>query len=336
MHMAKFLITGSSGFIGFHLSKALLDEGIEVIGLDGMTEYYDLNLKKSRNSILSDYKNYTFINVMLEDFNSLKKNIFKFNPEIIFHLAAQPGVRYSFENPKSYLDSNITGTFNLIEISKQLCLKHFLFASTSSIYGNQKEKKFHEGLKSDKPLSFYAATKKANEVLLYTYSQLYKIPITVMRFFTVYGPWGRPDMALFKFTKSIIEGNEIEIYNHGKMTRDFTFIDDVIKAIILLKKEVPNLNLIDKINNDNLTKEAPYRIVNIGNSTSINLMDYVEQIEKCLDKKSTKLFKEMQPGDLINTLSDNSLLHNLTNFKPRTSIKYGISEFIKWYLEYYN
>ena len=334
----RVFITGTSGFIGFHLARILLEEGFKIHGYDGITDYYDIKLKKDRTSILESFDNFQFTQAMLEDNLELTSAIEKFQPEIIIHLAAQAGVRYSLENPRSYVDSNIIGTFNLLEIAKKLDLKHMLIASTSSVYGDSKEMPFNEKENTDSPLTIYAASKKTNEVMAHSYSHLWNLPITTFRFFTVYGPWGRPDMALFKFTEAILNDEEIDVYNFGNMYRDFTYIDDLVKGIRLLMNVIPNNDeqsnsIMDK---DTKSKIAPYRIVNIGNSKKVKLSLFIEAIEKELGKQAKKNYLPMQMGDVPATWADSSLLNNLTNYSPETDIKEGVKNFIEWYLNYNN
>ena len=333
----KIFITGSAGFIGFSLAKVLLDEGHEVVGLDAITDYYDVSLKEKRTNILSSFKNFTFYKERLENQKNLTSILKKEEPEIILHLAAQAGVRYSLENPQSYIDSNILGTFNLLEICRHHIPKHFLAASTSSVYGANTDMPFLENSKADEPLTIYAATKKSTEVIMHSYSHLWKIPTTVFRFFTVYGPWGRPDMALFKFTKNILEGKPIEVYNEGKMVRDFTFIDDLTSSIKALISKVPNNSDNEKkYKNDTLSAVAPFRIVNIGNSRKVELLDFISCLEDKLDMKADKILMGMQKGDVPATWADNNLLYELTNFLPCTEYKEGVAKFVDWYLEYYH
>lgn len=334
----RVFITGTSGFIGFHTARTLLEEGFKIHGYDGITDYYDIKLKKDRTSILESFDNFQFTQAMLEDNLELASAIEKFQPEIIIHLAAQAGVRYSLENPRSYVDSNIIGTFNLLEIAKKLDLKHMLIASTSSVYGDSKEMPFNEKENTDSPLTIYAASKKTNEVMAHSYSHLWNLPITTFRFFTVYGPWGRPDMALFKFTEAILNDEEIDVYNFGNMYRDFTYIDDLVKGIRLLMNVIPNNDeqsnsIMDK---DTKSKIAPYRIVNIGNSKKVKLSLFIEAIEKELGKQAKKNYLPMQMGDVPATWADSSLLNNLTNYSPETDIKEGVKNFIEWYLNYNN
>ena len=332
----KIFITGSSGFIGFHLCKKLLDKGHNVCGYDSMNTYYDIRLKKARYEILKKYKNFSFSKGKVENQKILSKLIVKFKPRVIIHLAAQAGVRYSIENPKVYLDSNIVGTFNVIEAAKKIKVKHLLIASSSSVYGANKNLPFKEIDKTETQLSIYAATKKSTESIAHSYSHIWKVPTTVLRFFTVYGPWGRPDMALFKFTKGILNKKKIDIYNQGKMYRDFTYIDDIVDGVCLLINKAPNLNRVKKFTNDSLSSVAPFRILNIGNTQKIYLLDFIDALEKEIGLKALRNYKPMQKGDVLMTLSDTSLLKKLTGYKPKTNYKVGIKKFLDWYLKYYN
>jgi len=332
----KILVTGSSGFIGFHLSQLLLNDGHEVFGYDGMTNYYDVNLKKKRLSILEKNQNFIFTEGMLEDQKKIEIFANKHQPEIIIHLAAQAGVRYSLENPRAYLETNINGTFNVMEIAKNLKVKHLLMASTSSVYGGNTDVPFMENSKADTQLTIYAATKKANESMAHSYSYLWSLPITMFRFFTVYGPWGRPDMALFKFVSAILNNQPIDIYNNGKMDRDFTYVDDLVNGIKLLINITPNNDLEEKFNNeDSQSPVAPYRIVNVGNSERINLLDFIEAIENILGKKAIRNYMPMQMGDVKSTWANTNLLKKLTGYRPETNYKIGVKKFIEWYREYY-
>ena len=332
----KILITGSSGFIGFHLSKKLLDIGHRVYGYDSMNNYYDVSLKKARYNILKKYKNFSFTKNKLENKNSLEKVFKKFKPSIVIHLAAQAGVRYSIEKPRVYLDSNITGSYNIIEVSKKFNVKHLIMASSSSVYGANKKIPFKETDKTETQLSIYAATKKSNESMAHSYSNIWKVPITMLRFFTVYGPWGRPDMALFKFTKGILANKKIDIYNNGKMYRDFTYIDDIVDGIRLLINKIPNHKNFGKYNNDSLSSVAPFRILNIGNTKKVFLLDFIKEIEKVLGKKAIRNYMPLQKGDVKQTLSNTNLLKKLTGYNPKTNYKSGIKKFLNWYLNYYN
>ena len=331
----KIFITGSSGFIGFHVAKRYLDKGFKVRGFDSMNNYYDVNLKKSRLKILKNYKNFSFTKGNLENQRILKNSIKKFKPTIIIHLAAQAGVRYSIDNPDIYLNSNIYGTFNIIKVANQIKVKHLIIGSSSSVYGANKKIPFKEIDKTDHQVSFYAATKKSTESLAHSYSSLWNLPISILRFFTVYGPWGRPDMAYFKFTKNILNGKKIDIYNKGKMYRDYTYIDDIVDGIFKLTNKVPKLNSVKKYKNDSLSHVAPTRILNIGNTKKILLSDFINTLEKELKIKIKKNYMPMQKGDVLSTLSDSSLLKKITRYNPKTNYKTGIKKFLKWYLDYY-
>ena len=331
----KIFITGSSGFIGFHLSKKLLDSGHSVHGFDSMNNYYDVKLKKARYEILKKYNKFSFTKNNLENQKVLSNTILKFKPKIIIHLAAQAGVRYSIEKPRVYLDSNITGTYNIIELAKKVNVKHLLIASSSSVYGANKKLPFKEIDKTETQLSIYAATKKSTESIAHSYSNIWKVPITMLRFFTVYGPWGRPDMALFKFTKGIIDNKKIDIYNKGKMYRDFTYIDDIIDGIKALINKAPNSKQFNKFKNDSLSSVAPFRVLNIGNTRKVYLLDFIDALEKELEKKAIRNYMPMQKGDVKMTLSDTTLLKKLTGYNPKTNFRLGIKNFLKWYLSYY-
>jgi UDP-glucuronate 4-epimerase len=332
----KIFITGSSGFIGFHLSNMLLRKGHIIHGFDSMNKYYDSDLKKARLKILAKNKRFLFTKGNLENKTILKKIILKFEPSVIIHLAAQAGVRYSIDQPKSYLDANIIGTFNVIDTAKDIKVKHLIIASSSSVYGANTKLPFKENDKSDTQISFYAATKKSTENLAHSFSNIWKLPITVLRFFTVYGPWGRPDMAYFKFTKNIINKKKINIYNQGKMYRDYTYIDDVVNGINLLINKAPNLKQKGKFTNDSLSPVAPFRVLNIGNTKKIYLLDFIKSLEKELGKKAIKKFLPMQKGDVVSTLSDISLIKKITGYNPKTDYKEGIRKFVDWYFKYYN
>ena len=331
----KILVTGSSGFIGFHLSKLLLEKGNKVHGVDCMNNYYDVKLKKARLNILRKYKNFSFTKTFLENETKLKNSFKKFKPNIVIHLAAQAGVRYSIDKPRVYLNSNINGSFIIIEASHQNKVKHLIMASSSSVYGANKNIPFKETDKTETQLSIYASTKKANESMAHSYSNIWKIPITMLRFFTVYGPWGRPDMALFKFTKGILENKKIDIYNYGKMYRDFTYIDDIVNGIKLLINKPPNNKQKNRYKNDSLSPVAPFRILNIGNTKKVHLLNFVKQIELALGKKAIRNYMPLQKGDVKQTLSSTKLLKNITGYNPKTNYKVGIKNFIAWYKEYY-
>lgn len=330
----NILITGSSGFIGYHCCKRLLEEGVDIVGLDSMNEYYSKSLKESRLMRLMDFENFKFYEGNLEDDDLLEK-VFKNDYTHVINLAAQAGVRYSLTNPKAYINSNIEGFINLLEkIKLQNTIKHTLYASSSSVYGLNQETIFSEEDAVDHPVSLYAATKRSNEIMAHVYSNMFSLPMTGLRFFTVYGPWGRPDMALFHFTKSIIEGKSIEIFNHGQMERDFTYIDDIVEGIIrlinLVPEIVPNAKLMPN------SSPAPYKIFNIGNGAPVKLMDFVNALEEKLDKKADLTMRSMQPGDVPKTFANNDNLFDAISYRPRISIKEGISEFVDWYKDYYS
>ena len=335
--MRKVLVTGSAGFIGFHLSQVLLKEGFAVVGFDGMTDYYDVRIKERRHQMLLQNQHFSAHIGRLEDFDALHALMMAEQPDVIVHLAAQAGVRYSLENPRAYLDANVTGTFNVMECARELGVDHLLMASTSSVYGANDEMPFDEREKCDTPLTFYAATKKANEAMAHSYAHLWNLPTTMFRFFTVYGPWGRPDMALFKFTKGILEGTPIDIYNDGEMYRDFTFVTDLVRGIRLLIDAAPvRPEGKDEIADyDSLSPVAPFRVVNIGNSDKVRLMDFVEAIEAECGREAIKNFMPMQKGDVPATWADATLLQELTGYRPQTEFRDGVRQFVAWYRDYY-
>ena len=335
--MRKVLVTGSAGFIGFHLSQVLLKEGFAVVGFDGMTDYYDVRIKERRHQMLLQNQHFSAHIGRLEDFDALQALMMAEKPDVIVHLAAQAGVRYSLENPRAYLDANVTGTFNVMECARELEIDHLLMASTSSVYGANDEMPFDEREKCDTPLTFYAATKKANEAMAHSYAHLWNLPTTMFRFFTVYGPWGRPDMALFKFTKGILEGTPIDIYNDGEMYRDFTFVTDLVRGIRLLIDAAPvRPESKDEIADyDSLSPVAPFRVVNIGNSDKVRLMDFVEAIEAECGREAIKNFMPMQKGDVPATWADATLLQELTGYRPQTEFRDGVRQFVAWYRDYY-
>ena len=336
--MRKIIVTGSAGFIGFHLCKLLLAEGFDVVGIDALTDYYDVRLKVARHEILQQSNHFTAHIVNIEDNAALTAIFDEVKPEAVVHLAAQAGVRYSLENPRAYIDTNIIGTFNVMECARAFEVGHLLMASTSSVYGANEEMPFTETEKADTPLTIYAATKKANEMMGHSYAHLWNLPVTMFRFFTVYGPYGRPDMALFKFTKGIIEGTPIEIYNNGDMWRDFTYVEDLVRGIRLLVDAVPVRpeSSAEIPAGDSLSSVAPFRVVNIGNSDKVRLMDFVEAIEAEIGKPAIKHYLEMQKGDVPATWADASLLQTLTGFRPQTDIREGVRRFVAWYREYYS
>ena len=332
----KIFITGTAGFIGFSLARTLLESNHTIHGYDGITNYYDIKLKNNRNKILKKHKKFSFTKGMLENKNLLNKVIVKFKPEIIIHLAAQAGVRYSIDKPRTYLSSNIMGTYNIIELAHKIKIKHLMIASSSSVYGANKKTPYSENDSVKLQMSIYASTKLATESIAHSYSNIWKIPTTVLRFFTVYGPWGRPDMALFKFTKSILEGKKIDIYNKGNLYRDFTYIDDIVNGVSSLIKKTPKYKkklILGRI--DSLSSVAPFRIVNIGNSKKIKLLDFINTIENSLGKKALRNYMPMQKGDVFMTLANTKLLKKITGFTPKTNYKEGVRKFIEWYLDYY-
>jgi UDP-glucuronate 4-epimerase len=332
------LVTGAAGFIGYHISKRLLDDGWRVIGVDCISDYYDPLLKTHRESMLLKSPRYRSQHYKIEEPGLLRQTFEEEQPEIVIHLAAQAGVRYSIENPRAYLESNIVGTFELLEAARAFPPQHMLLASTSSAYGANMEMPYKETDKADHQVSFYAATKKSTENMAHSYAHLFGLPITMFRFFTVYGPWGRPDMALFKFTKAILNGEKIDVYNYGDMKRDFTYIDDLVASISLLFDKAPVLDdshLHGDVPNENKSPVAPFRVVNIGNSQAVKLTDFIEAIENALGVKATKNLMPMQAGDVPATWADTSLLKDLTGHAPSTKISKGVLAFISWYLDYY-
>mgnify|MGYP001082822973 FL=1 len=331
--MKRIFITGTAGFIGFHLAKLLLQDGWQVVGFDGLTDYYDVKLKEQRHSILRQHKNFSSKEAMLEDAEALSRAVLEAQPDVIIHLAAQAGVRYSIENPRAYVDANIVGSFNLMEAALQVKPAHLLMASTSSVYGSNVEMPYAEMHKADTQMSFYAATKKANEALAHSWAHIHKIPITMFRFFTVYGPWGRPDMASFKFTRAILKGEPIDVYGHGQMWRDFTYVEDLVRAITLLIEVVPHSE--KAIDCDNLSHVAPFRVINIGNSTKVKIEDFIEAFENALGKKAIRNYLPMQQGDVQATWADSSLLKSLTGYAPETCIADGVKKFCDWYTDYF-
>ena len=337
----RILITGAAGFIGFHLSKRLLKKGFSVFGYDDLNAYYDVKLKESRLNKLYEIKvelnsEFLFRKGSIESFSSLESFFEKVRPDCVINLAAQAGVRYSLINPFAYIQSNIVGFANIIELSKRFNVKNFLYASSSSVYGGNENMPFKESSDVGHPVSLYAATKRSNELIAHSYSNLYELPTSGLRFFTVYGPWGRPDMALFLFTKSIIEGEKIKVFNNGEMMRDFTYIDDVVESIIkLIKKPAKNFDNFDKNKPDPSKSWKSFRIFNIGNSRPTPLMKYISAIEKSLNKKAKIEFLPMQKGDVKETFADTTLLEDWISYKPQTSIEEGIKNFVDWYKDFY-
>ena len=329
-------MTGVAGFIGMHSAKKLLDGGHEIIGIDNLNDYYDVTLKEDRLKTLEGYKNFKFLKLDIKDQKDVLDLFKKESPERVLHLAAQAGVRYSIQNPYVYIDSNIQGFINILEGCRAIKTEHLVFASSSSVYGGNTKVPFSEHDNVDHPVSLYAATKKANELMAHTYSHLYQIPTTGLRFFTVYGPWGRPDMSPMLFTKAILADEPIQVFNHGDMMRDFTYIDDIVASVneTLFKTATPNSNF-DAHHPDPATSHAPYRIFNIGNSQPVPLMQFIETIEDALGKKAIKKMMGMQAGDVKVTSADTSELNHWVNFKPNTSIKEGVKRFVDWYKNYY-
>jgi len=326
------LVTGSAGFIGMHLCRRLLDDGFRVIGLDAMTDYYDVSLKQRRHAMLLQSNSFRAIEGRVETPGLLRDLLAAERPEIVVHLAAQAGVRHSIEAPRDYLESNIAGTFELLEAARATPPAHLLIASSSSVYGADPHLPLSETRAADHPLSFYAATKKAGETMSHSYAHLYRLPVTLFRFFTVYGPWGRPDMALFKFTRAILEGRPIEVYNYGDMRRDFTYVDDLVEGIRLLIDVVPQDVPVE---GDSLSPVAPWRVVNIGNSEAVQLTGFIAAIEAATGRQAERLLLPMQPGDVPATWADASLLRRLTGYAPKTPVEAGIARFVAWYREYY-
>lgn len=335
--MPKALVTGSAGFIGYFLCQRLLDDGWQVTGLDGLTDYYDVTLKERRHAMLSEHPNFDAVIGRLETDGLLADLLDSFKPDVVVHLAAQAGVRYSIDNPRSYVESNLIGSFNLLEAVRATGVDHLLMASTSSVYGANEQMPYKETDKVDTQMSFYAATKKANEAMAHSYAHLYDIPTTMFRFFTVYGPWGRPDMAHFKFTKAILNNEPITVYNHGKMQRDFTYIDDLVEALVRLTGVPPvRPNKSSDIDaGDSLSPVAPFRIMNIGNDAPVQLGDFIQAIETAIGTPAEKIMMDMQPGDVPATWADASLLRKLTGFQPKTSVTDGVAKFVAWYRAYY-
>ena len=336
MGMRKILVTGAAGFIGFHLAQRFLDAGDTVVGIDNLNDYYDVNLKKSRLARLENHRRFRFIRMDLADREGIAALFKKEAFELVVHLAAQAGVRYSIVNPYAYIDSNLMGFINILEGCRQQKVQHLVFASSSSVYGANTLMPFSVHHNVDHPLSLYAATKKANELMAHTYASLYNLPCTGLRFFTVYGPWGRPDMALFLFTKAILEDQPIDVYNQGNMKRDFTYIDDIIEGVYRVAAKIPAPN--PKWQGDHpdpATSFAPYKIYNIGNNHPVELIYFIETLEKNLHKKAKKIFLPMQPGDVPATCADVDDLMADVGFKPATSIEEGIKKFLSWYKDYY-
>jgi UDP-glucuronate 4-epimerase len=331
------LITGVAGFIGYHLAERFINEGVHITGIDNLNPYYDVNLKIARLKRLENKNHFKFFKCSLEDRKKISTLFKKSSFDTIVHLAAQAGVRYSAEHPETYISSNLVGLFNLLESCKKSHPQHLIVASTSSVYGANKTIPFSTGHHTDHPLSLYAATKKSGELMTHVYSSMYNIPSTILRFFTVYGPWGRPDMALFKFTKQILEDKPIDVYNYGNMKRDFTYIDDVIEGVFRVMKKIPrqNHNWDAKLS-DPSSSFAPYRIYNIGNSNPVDLMEFINVLEEELGRKAQKNLLPLQPGDVEETYADMTDFIRDFGFTPNTDLRYGVRQFVRWYREYYN
>jgi UDP-glucuronate 4-epimerase len=328
----RVLVTGSAGFIGFHTSSLLLQRGATVLGVDNFSDYYDVALKEERNNILSNNPNFSVARVSIADAAAFGDAWRDFRPDVVIHLAAQAGVRHSIEAPESYVSANLIGTFNVLELARQNPVRHLLAASTSSVYGANTDMPFTETQRTATPLSFYAATKGATELMGHSYAHLYGTPTTFFRFFTVYGPWGRPDMALFKFTKAILAGEPIDVYNNGEMARDFTYIDDLVESIVRLSDAVPGSVPVE---GDSLSPVAPFRVVNIGGGQLTPLMEYIGAAEQALGKQAIKNFLPMQQGDVPATEASPDLLRQLTGFVPRIDPAVGVGKFVEWYRSYY-
>lgn len=333
----KFLVTGAAGFIGYHTVKRLCEAGHEVVGIDNINDYYDTSLKDARLTNLEPLTSFKFIKLDLADREGIAALFAREKFNRVIHLAAQAGVRYSIDNPMVYGDSNLIGHLNILEGCRYNQVEHLVYASSSSVYGLNVKTPFSTSDSVDHPISLYAATKKANELMSHTYSHLYQIPTTGLRFFTVYGPWGRPDMALFKFTKAILEGKEIDIYNHGDMFRDFTYVEDIVEGIVRIQEKIPNANEVWRVENgDASSSTAPYKIFNIGNGSPVKLMDFVDALETSLGIKAKRNYMPMQPGDVYQTYADVEDLFEMVNFRPQTKITDGVDKFVQWYREFYN
>ncbi|MBV4366999.1 NAD-dependent epimerase [Erwinia sp. BNK-24-b] len=332
----KYLVTGAAGFIGFYVTQRLLSAGHQVVGLDNLNDYYDVKLKLARLDLLKPSPAFSFIKLDLADRAGMAQLFADERFDRVIHLAAQAGVRYSLDNPLAYADSNLIGHLNILEGCRHNKVGHLLYASSSSVYGLNRKMPFSTDDSVDHPVSLYAATKKANELMSHTYSHLYGIPTTGLRFFTVYGPWGRPDMALFKFTRAMIAGEKIDVYNNGQMRRDFTYIDDIAEAIVRLQDVIPQADAEWTVETGSpATSSAPYRVYNIGNSNPVTLMAYIEALEKALGMTADKNMLPMQPGDVLETSADTAALYKAIGFKPQTGVEEGVSRFVSWYRSFY-
>ena len=332
----KFLVTGTAGFIGFHVAERLLAAGHQVVGIDNLNDYYDVGLKMARLDLLVDKPDFQFIKLDLADREGMAQLFAEHQFQRVIHLGAQAGVRYSLENPLAYADSNLIGHLNVLEGCRHNKVEHLLYASSSSVYGLNRKMPFATEDSVDHPISLYAATKKANELMSHSYSHLYGFPTTGLRFFTVYGPWGRPDMALFKFTKAILAGESIDVYNHGEMHRDFTYIDDIAESIVRLQAVIPQANAAWTVEQGSpATSSAPYHVYNIGNSSPVKLMEYISALEQALGIEARKNMLPMQPGDVLDTSADTAELYRVIGFKPETSVEEGVKRFVEWYKSFY-
>jgi UDP-glucuronate 4-epimerase len=332
----KFLVTGAAGFIGYHAAERLLAAGHQVVGIDNLNDYYDVGLKMARLDLLANRPNFQFIKLDLADREGMATLFAEHKFQRVIHLGAQAGVRYSLENPLAYADANLIGHVNVLEGCRHNKVEHLLYASSSSVYGLNRKLPFATEDSVDHPISLYAATKKANELMSHSYSHLYGLPTTGLRFFTVYGPWGRPDMALFKFTKAILAGESIDVYNHGEMHRDFTYIDDISEAIVRLQAVIPQPNPAWTVEQGSpATSSAPYHVYNIGNSTPVKLMEYIKALEQALGIEARKNMLPMQPGDVLDTSADTAELYRVIGFKPETSVEEGVKRFVEWYKSFY-
>ncbi|WP_058913019.1 NAD-dependent epimerase [Entomohabitans teleogrylli] len=332
----KFLVTGAAGFIGYHVSERLLDAGHQVIGIDNLNDYYDVSLKQARLERLAPHRSFHFEKMDIADRSAIAALFSHHKFARVIHLAAQAGVRYSIDNPHAYADANLVGHLNILEGCRHSKVEHLLYASSSSVYGLNRKLPFSTDDSVDHPVSLYAATKKANELMSHTYSHLYGLPTTGLRFFTVYGPWGRPDMALFKFTRAIIEGKSIDVYNHGQMRRDFTYIGDIAEAIVRLQDVIPQPDANWTVEQGSpATSSAPYRVYNIGNSSPVSLMEYITALEQALGCEAVKNMLPMQPGDVLETSADTQALFEVIGYKPATDVRQGVQRFVDWYKDFY-
>ncbi|HCT4931097.1 TPA: NAD-dependent epimerase [Morganella morganii] len=333
----KILVTGAAGFIGYHVSQRLLEQGHEVVGADNLNDYYDVNLKQARLDLLLPHRQFQFFKMDLSEKTAVSELFAAQKFERVIHLAAQPGVRYSIQNPMAYIDANILGHMNILEGCRHHNVGHLIYSSSSSVYGLNRKQPFSVEDDVDHPVSLYAATKKANELMSHSYSHLYQLPTTGLRFFTVYGPWGRPDMALFKFVKAMLDGKPIDVYNHGNMVRDFTYVGDIAEAVVRL------VNVIPAADSDWTVEEglksassAPYKIYNVGNGQPTRLGDFIQAIETALDIKANKHYMDMQDGDVLSTCADSGELYNTIGFSPDTPVNYGVQQFVDWYMSFYH